>query len=197
MRHAIDRPVFHPLGTRRRGLGRGGLRRLATAGALSLGLAATPLLAGAAHAAPRPSAARAEVVLPAPCPLFPAKLVAPALGVPVFAVHGRVEKSKADGFDLVLCVFTRGPGPTGNLVDLTLAPAAFGQAGGSVPGMVTEHPAGLGPKGEFLYDRKAGNIFASAVFVKGGLWGDAYSNVKDPTATVLALGRYAYAHLAA
>ena len=75
------------------------------------------------------------------------------------------------------------------------APAAYGSGGASLPGLVTSHPTGLGPKGTFLHDSRPGLVFASAVFVKGPLWGEAYSNVHVAAEAVLTLGRYVYSHL--
>ena len=51
------------------------------------------------------------------------------------------------------------------------------------------------PHGLFLHDSRPGLILASAVFIKGGLWGEAYSDAKVPPGTVLTLGRYVYSHL--
>jgi hypothetical protein len=92
---------------------------------------------------------------------------------------------------LTTCLFAHGA----DHVTVTLAPAAYGSGGASLPGLVTSHPAGLGPHGMFLHDARPGLVFASAVFVKGPLWGEAYSNARVGTLAVLTLGRYVYSHL--
>jgi hypothetical protein len=137
------------------------------------------------------AAAAAAVKLPSPCPLAPAALVAAALGAPKADVHPRAQSSRSDGFPIETCIFTHAAA----LVTVTVAPAAYGSAAGSLPGMVTSHPTGLGPKGTFLHDARPGTIFASAVVVKGPLWADAYSNAHVPPGAVLTLGRYLYSHL--
>ncbi len=135
--------------------------------------------------------AAAPVVLPSPCPLAPLALVAPALGVPKAKLHPVTQSGRSDGFALETCVFAHGA----DHVTVTLAPAAYGSGGASLPGLVTSHPTGLGPKGTFLHDSRPGLVFASAVFVKGPLWGEAYSNAHVAAEAVLTLGRYVYSHL--
>jgi hypothetical protein len=140
-----------------------------------------------------PPVAAASVVLPSPCPLAPLALVAPALGVTKAKLRPVTQLGRSDGFALKTCVFADGA----DHVTVTLAPAAYGSGGASLPGLVTSHPAGLGPKGTFLRDERPGLVFASAVFVKGPLWGEAYSNAHVPAQAVLTLGRYVYSHLPA
>ncbi len=160
--------------------------RFVAAGAVALALA----VAGGG-AAGEASAAVAAVAIPNPCGIAPVGLVAPALGVAKTAVHATLQKSKVDGFDISTCVFLHGS----SHVSVTLAPAAYGSGTASIPGLVVTHPSGLGPEGKLLQDSSKGDVFASAVFVKDGLWGEAYSNAHVQPATVLALGRYAYAHV--
>ncbi len=147
-------------------------------GASAVGLGASPVAA-------------APVVLPSPCPLAPLALVAPALGITKAKLHPVTQSGRSDGFALETCVFAHGA----DHVTVTLAPAAYGSGGASLPGLVTSHPAGLGPKGTFLRDARPGLVFASAVFVKGPLWGEAYSNAHVSAQAVLTLGRYVYSHL--
>jgi hypothetical protein len=156
--------------------------------ASTLGLMAAAGVVASLGQAP---AGAATPVLPNPCVLAPPALVATALGVPQTAVHGALQPSVSDGFAIKICVFDHGA----THVTVVVAPAAYGQGGGSLPGLVVSHPAGLGPRGAFYHDPKPGLIFASAVLFKGAYWGDAYSNAHVPPAGVLALGRYVYAHL--
>lgn len=174
-----------------------GISHLLSAVALSAGLtmtAAGGIAAASDGAGVQPGSSAAS--MPDPCALAPAALVAPALGVPPSSLHATLQHSTADGFHLATCIFLHGSGVSSTHVDVVLAPAAFGQgSSGGIPGLVTTHPSGLGPHGMFLYDQRPGNVFASAVFLKDGLWGEAYSSAHVPPAHDLALGRYAYAHL--
>jgi hypothetical protein len=138
-----------------------------------------------------PPVTAAPLTLPDPCPLAPPVLVAPALGIPKAGLHPVAQSGRSDGFALKTCVFTQGA----DHVTVTLAPAAYGSGSGGLPGLVTSHPGGLGPKGTFLHDARSGLVFASAVFVKGPLWGEAYSNAHVSPQAVLTLGRYVYSHL--
>jgi hypothetical protein len=129
------------------------------------------------------------VVLPNPCSLAPARLVAPALGVPAATLHGVIKTYKGK-YPLEECVFMH----SSMYAEVGVAPAAYGEGGSGGPGgMVTSHPSGLGPEGEFVYDSKP--VFANAHFIKGARWGVAFSNAHVPSSTVLALGRYVYEHL--
>ncbi len=162
------------------------------AGVRAVVLGASAVVPGAcAIVLSAPPAAAAPVTLPSPCPLAPLALVAPALGIPKAELHPVTQLGRSDGFALETCVFAHGA----DHVTVTLAPAAYGSGGASLPGLVTSHPAGLGPKGTFLHDARSGLRFASAVFVKGPLWGEAYSNADVAAQAVLTLGRYMYSHL--
>jgi len=130
-------------------------------------------------------------VIPNPCALSPVALVATALGVPRTSVHAVAQSSKVDGLSIKTCVFSHGSVH----VTTTVAPAAFGTGSGGLPGLVTSHPSGLGPNGALLSDSRPGISFASAHFVEKGLWAEAYSNAHVAPGTVLALGRYMFAHL--
>ncbi len=103
-------------------------------GASAVVLGASTVVLGA------PPLAAAPVVLPSPCPLAPFVLVAPALGVNKAKLHPVTQSGRSDGFALETCVFTHGA----DHVTVTLAPAAYGSGGASLPGLVTSHPAGLG-----------------------------------------------------
>ncbi len=138
-----------------------------------------------------PPVAAAPVTLPSPCPLAPLALVAPALGIPKAELHPVAQLGRSDGFAVATCVFAHGA----DHVTVTLAPSAYGSGAATLPGLVTSHPAGLGPKGAFLQDARPGLVFASVVFVKGRLWGEAYSNAHVAPDTVLTLGRSVYSHL--
>ena len=152
---------------------------------LGLGLMAS-VACSLVTATPAPAGA---VVLPNPCSLAPARLVAPALGV-LGTVRGALKATREDGLPREDCVFTH----SSVYDEVSVAPAAFGEGGsGGPPGMVSSHPSGLGPQGVFVYDLKP--VFANAHFIKGGLWGLAFSNAPVAPSTVLALGRYVYAHL--
>jgi hypothetical protein len=153
--------------------------------------ASAAVLAASAVVLGAPPVVAAPVVLPSPCPLAPLALVAPALGVSKAELHPVTQSGRSDGFALKTCVFAHGA----DHVTVTLAPAAFGSGGASLPGLVTSHPAGLGSKGTFLQDARPGLVFASAVFVKGPLWGEAYSNAHVAAQAVLTLGRYVYSHM--
>jgi hypothetical protein len=154
-------------------------------GASAVVLGASTVVLGA------PPVAAAPVTLPSPCPLAPLALVAAALGIPKAELHPVAQSGRSDGFAVETCVFAQGA----DRVTVTLAPSAYGSGGASLPGLVTSHPAGLGPKGTFLHDARPGLLFASAVFVKDQLWGEAYSNAHVAAQAVLTLGRYVYSHL--
>jgi hypothetical protein len=106
------------------------------------------------------------------------------------SLHGVLRTTRSDGLVREDCVFTH----SSVYAEVSVAPAAYGEGGsGGPPGMVSSHPSGLGPKGGFVHDSKP--VFASAHFTKGALWGIAYSNAPVAPSTVLALGRYVYAHI--
>jgi len=153
-------------------------------GASAVVLGASTMVLGASPVAAAPPP-------PSPCSLAPSALVAPALGVARAELHPVAQSSRSDGFAVQTCVFAHGAAH----VTVTLAPAAYGSGSASLPGLVTSHPTGLGPKGAFLHDARPGLVFASAVFVKGPLWGEAYSNAHVAAQAVLTLGRYVYSHL--
>jgi hypothetical protein len=148
----------------------------------------------AGNLAPAAASAATPVVLPNPCAVAPTTLVAAGLGVAKAGVHATLQSKTTDGFHIRTCTFSH----KAVKVVVTLAPAGYGAGGGTggPPGMVIAHPTGLGPKGLFLHDARTGTVFASANFVKDGLWGQAYSDASVAPSTVLALGRYMYAHVA-
>ncbi len=180
-----------PAGQLRSDMGRAHVpARLRRTFTLLVGTSAAVLGASAAVLGAPPVVA-APVTLPSPCPLAPLALVAPALGTTKAELHPVAQSGRSDGFALKTCVFAHGA----DHVTVTLAPSAYGSGGASLPGLVTSHPVGLGPKGAFLHDARPGLVFASAVFVKGPLWGEAYSNAHVAAQAVLTLGRYVYLHL--
>ena len=139
-----------------------------------------------------PPASSAALVLPNPCTIAPASLVAGALGVQLSAVHGVVKSQKSDGFTVKTCTFTSGA----VYASITIAPKAYGSGGsGGPPGMVHTTPTGLGSSGSLYYDTSSTLYFANASFIKGKYWASAYSKAHVPEAKVLALGRYVYGHL--
>jgi hypothetical protein len=132
------------------------------------------------------------VALPNPCALVPAGVVAPALGVPKAGVQPPAQSEQQGAFPTKQCLYRHGKAE----VVLAVEPAAAHSPGPTGMTCDIEHPSGLGPKGSFSTSSCGHGPALTVTFVKGSLYGTAFSNANVAPSAVLALGRYYYKHLA-